>query len=163
MFLISNCHTSQALIRALKSSQSSFRNVIQSPLNMSPMHTVSSSYLKMRSDHNTHDKSKITNSVIRISPVNNQHQFRLYSTSSPNNADDDKASVKDKIKKLWKTYGYVAVGSYLSIYIITLSSLFFALDFDIFHASTFGFRPEDAVHKVFNNLISISFYYICIL
>jgi hypothetical protein len=56
--------------------------------------------------------------------------------------------VKDKIKFLWRRYGYLAIFTYLGIYATTLSSLFVALDFDIFKASTVGLDPNEAIKKV---------------
>jgi len=58
------------------------------------------------------------------------------------------STVKDGFKTLWKKYGYVAIGTYLSIYVVTLSSIFLSLDFDLFNAGTFGFDPNAAVFKV---------------
>lgn len=58
------------------------------------------------------------------------------------------STLKGKIKYMWKAYGYFAIGSYLGLYIVTLSSIYFALDFDVFKASSVGFSPEMAVHKV---------------
>lgn len=57
-------------------------------------------------------------------------------------------SLKDKMKYMWKNYGYVAIGSYLGLYVITLGSIFLCLDFDVFRASTVGFSPEEAILKV---------------
>jgi hypothetical protein len=54
-------------------------------------------------------------------------------------------------------YGFVAVGTYATIYISTLSSIFIAMDYDIFNAATFGFDPVGAVKKV--NLLKSLFSY----
>lgn len=51
------------------------------------------------------------------------------------------------IKALWHNYGWAAVGTYLSIYIVTLSSVFISLDLDLFNAATFGFDPNEAIKK----------------
>jgi hypothetical protein len=59
-------------------------------------------------------------------------------------------SFKEKVQNLWSSYGYVAIGSYLGLYVVTLGSIFFCLDADLLHASTFGFNPESAVLKVQN-------------
>jgi hypothetical protein len=61
-------------------------------------------------------------------------------------------SVKGKFSTFFKKYGYIFVGTYLGVYVTTLGSLFVALDFDIFNASTFGFDPEAAVRKVILHL-----------
>ena len=55
---------------------------------------------------------------------------------------------REGFKELWKKYGTVAITTYLSVYVSTLTSVFFALDYDIFGASTFGMDPADAIHKV---------------
>lgn len=57
-------------------------------------------------------------------------------------------SLKGKLQQLWKSYGIIAVGTYMSVYVGTLGSVFLALDFDIFNAATFGMDPNYAVHKV---------------
>ena len=41
-------------------------------------------------------------------------------------------------KELWAKYGMVAVGTYLSVYVTTLSFIFVSLDYDLFSASTLG-------------------------
>jgi len=61
---------------------------------------------------------------------------------------EDDESLKGKVKKLWKQYGVVAIGTYLGIYVSVLSSVYFALEYDVFNASTFGFDPTSAVQKV---------------
>ena len=57
-------------------------------------------------------------------------------------------SIKEKLMKLWSKYGYVAIGTYFTVYFSTLGTLFLALDFDVFNASQVGFDPVAAVHKV---------------
>ena len=44
-------------------------------------------------------------------------------------------------------YGYISIGFYVSLYLTTLSSIFVALDFDLFRASTFGLDPIESVKK----------------
>jgi len=61
--------------------------------------------------------------------------------------DDDK-SFKSKVKYMWKSYGVIAIGTYFGIYVTTLGSLFFALDFDVFNAVSVGLDPVLAVQKV---------------
>jgi hypothetical protein len=63
-------------------------------------------------------------------------------------AEASSLSFKDKVTGMWKNYGKVAIGTYLSIYVMTLSSLFVSLDFDLFNAATFGFNPLQAIGKV---------------
>jgi hypothetical protein len=62
-----------------------------------------------------------------------------------------KVEAKEKSKSgfaLLKAYGPVAIGFYASMYVGTLSGIFYGLDHDIFYASTFGFEPQAAVSKV---------------
>ena len=47
-----------------------------------------------------------------------------------------------------KAYGPVFIATYLGVYVTTLSSIFLALDFDIFNAATFGMDAVQAVDKV---------------
>ena len=49
---------------------------------------------------------------------------------------------------MWNDYGKVAIGTYLSVYIVTLSSIFFSLDYDLFSSTTFGVDPQAAIKKV---------------
>lgn len=84
-----------------------------------------------------------------------QHStIRLNSSQSPNDKErktvavEEGGSLKDKLKIMWKSYGILAVGTYLGVYIATLGSMFVALDFDIFNAATFGLDPATAIEKV---------------
>ena len=65
---------------------------------------------------------------------------------------DDKSLEKqpytNKVKEIMSKYGAVAVGTYLSVYIITLSSIFTSLEYDIFNAATFGLDPIAMIKKV---------------
>jgi hypothetical protein len=66
----------------------------------------------------------------------------------PATAVVENKSFKFKLKTLWKTYGVLAVTTYLGVYVGTLSSIFLALDYDIFHAATVGVDPIAAIQKV---------------
>lgn len=55
---------------------------------------------------------------------------------------------KEKVSHMWKNYGRLAIGTYIGVYIGTLGSIFFALDFDVFNAATFGFDHNAAIAKV---------------
>ena len=57
-----------------------------------------------------------------------------------------KETLKDKAKLFFQKYGSIFVVSYFSIYILTLSSLFLALEFDIFNTAAIGINPDEAVH-----------------
>lgn len=65
------------------------------------------------------------------------------------------SSLKDKVKTMWKKYGIVAIGTYAGLYLTTLSTIFFFLDFDLVNSSTFGFDPKETIHKVHNYSFTI--------
>lgn len=62
--------------------------------------------------------------------------------------DGKKKSMKAVFTEMWHNYGYVFIGTYIGVYLVTLGSMFAALDMDVFSASTFGLDPASAVHKV---------------
>jgi len=95
-----------------------------------------------------------------LSMLNNNDQFlaklstvRLHSSRSSNEKEqktvvpEESGNFKDKLKSLWKSYGIITVGTYLGVYVVTLGSVFVALDFDIFNAATFGLDPAFAIEK----------------
>jgi hypothetical protein len=51
-------------------------------------------------------------------------------------------------KKYVKKYGWTFVGTYLSIYVTTLGSIYLALDHDVFRASDFGLDAKSLTQKV---------------
>jgi hypothetical protein len=57
-------------------------------------------------------------------------------------------STKEKVKFYFNRYGYTFVGTYLSIYGLTLSSIFLALNYDVFSAASFGYDPVELIKKV---------------
>lgn len=80
-------------------------------------------------------------------------QVRYLSSKSDSDDKDDKKpkqvqSVATRLKKMWKAYGVLAVGTYLGVYASTLGSLFLALDYDVFNAATVGLDPAYAIHMV---------------
>eukprot|EP00600_Ochromonadales_sp_CCMP1393_P000916 CAMPEP_0174989774 /NCGR_PEP_ID=MMETSP0004_2-20121128/20922_1 /TAXON_ID=420556 /ORGANISM="Ochromonas sp., Strain CCMP1393" /LENGTH=179 /DNA_ID=CAMNT_0016243247 /DNA_START=129 /DNA_END=668 /DNA_ORIENTATION=+ len=76
---------------------------------------------------------------------------RLYSSNTDQAKEDSKTTpYKERVSDMWKKYGKLAIGTYLGIYVTTLSSIFFALDLDLFHAATFGFDPVAAITKFCN-------------
>ncbi len=73
----------------------------------------------------------------------------LHFSSSPHKDDDVEASSKmSRVKSLWKKYGMIAVGTYLSVYAVTLGGLYFVLEFGVLKSITIGVDPIDAVKKV---------------
>lgn len=81
-------------------------------------------------------------------------QFKSFFSSSPSpsppssSTSSSSTSSVEKFKLLWKKYGYVFVGTYLSVYGITLTSIFFALEIDIFKASDFGYDAKTLTQSV---------------
>ena len=72
---------------------------------------------------------------------------RLLSSAVEKDGDDNlrkKSIVRDLLNK----YGAVAVGTYFCVWVMTFTSVFICLDFDIFNAATFGLDPAAAVLKV---------------
>ena len=67
--------------------------------------------------------------------------------SSETESKKEEKSMKARFTEMWHNYGYVFVGTYIGVYLMTLGSVFAALDFDVFSASTFGLDPASAVHK----------------
>lgn len=57
-------------------------------------------------------------------------------------------SSKEKLKLLWRKYGWLSVGTYLGIYASTLSGIFVSLEFDLFNAATFGLDTATLVDMV---------------
>lgn len=93
--------------------------------------------------------SRNTNAVMEI-------PHRLYSATSHRDEKDSKTtsstdiakpSMQEKFKKLWKNYGMIAVGTYLTMYVTTLGSLFLAVDYDILNAASVGLDPIVAIDK----------------
>ena len=53
-----------------------------------------------------------------------------------------------KFKKFFRKYGYVFLGTYFGVYLSTLSSIYTALEFDVFSAETFGYDAKTLIKKV---------------
>ena len=100
--------------------------------------TSRSMYRSIHIVNNDNNNKKNNNNKYNIGRRNN---IRLFSSSEADTNND----LKSKVKVLWKQYGGVAVVTYLSVYICTLSSIFISLDYDIFNAATFGLDPNAAV------------------
>ena len=94
------------------------------------------------------------NSVHEIRPIFSfKNRFlgilnRDSSTNPPDRKFEPATPPKQNFKELLKKYGYTAVGTYLSIYILTLGSIFGSLQYDLFNAATFGFDPLELINKV---------------
>ena len=58
------------------------------------------------------------------------------------------SSTKDKLKILWRRYGMLFVGTYLSTYVVTLSGAFFTIDSGLLSATSIGVDPVTVIHKV---------------
>jgi hypothetical protein len=72
------------------------------------------------------------------------------SESSRDETDLEESGLKAKVSAMWKKYGVLAITTYFSIYVCTLGSIFFVLDFDIINASSVGFDPVETIKKVTN-------------
>eukprot|EP01038_Epipyxis_sp_PR26KG_P008040 gene8040-10895_t len=88
------------------------------------------------------ERRKTLSSKVRMSSSKNNDN------NNSNKMDVTDPSVSGKLKAMWKNYGTLAIGTYLCIYVSTLSSIFLALDFDVFNAATFGLDAVSAVNKV---------------
>lgn len=91
------------------------------------------------------------NHLVNLNLARNNSSVPNDRTSNPTtntNTNKTNLSTKDKLKKLWKNYGIVAVSTYLGIYATTLGSIFLALDFDLFNAASVGLDPTYAIEKV---------------
>lgn len=80
-------------------------------------------------------------------------RIRLLSTSTTDKEIKDDVTkvdggLKGQLKAMWTKYGYVFIGTYLGIYGLTLSSILFCLDFDVFKAASVGMDPVESVKKV---------------
>ena len=69
-------------------------------------------------------------------------------TSKPHDEIDSNLSTGEKLKVLWKKYGLLSVGTYLSMYGVTLTAMFFALKTDLLSASSFGLDPVTVISSV---------------
>lgn len=105
------------------------------------------------SDHRRKKAVAYTIPKITSQAAMNLPQVRYLSTKS--DSEEKKAPAKqqvktvaEKLKRMWKAYGALAVGTYLGVYVTTLGSLFLALDYDIFNAATVGLDPVYAIHMV---------------
>eukprot|EP01033_Poteriospumella_lacustris_P011638 gene11638-8290_t len=81
---------------------------------------------------------------VRYASSKPETENKAAATAAP--ASDKPATVSQKLKKMWEAYGVIAVGTYLSVYVTTLGSLFLALDYDVFNAATVGLDPTYAIH-----------------
>lgn len=109
---------------------------------------------KRRAERGISGSSVALPKIVRYtsSPASAQVQAKTSGMSATVDGGDknmpEDTSLKGKIKALWKNYGIVAIGTYAGIYVSVLSSVFFALEYDVFNAATFGFDPAAAVQKV---------------
>ena len=82
-------------------------------------------------------------------------QTKLFASTPERSEEEVKdEGLKGKVAQLWGRYGYVAVGTYVTVYISTLGGIFVSMDYDIFNAATFGFDPVGAVKKVHRTFIT---------
>jgi hypothetical protein len=88
----------------------------------------------------------------------------MFSTNVDKENDKHKETkgeaIKHGLQSMWKKYGTVFIGTYLSVYVGTLTGLFFALDYDIFSIASVGLDPAAAVSKVGILVISFKLYFL---
>jgi hypothetical protein len=80
---------------------------------------------------------------------------RLITDSKSNEVEEKKTN---RVKEIFDKYGYVAIGTYLGVYVATLSGVFLALDYDLLASSSFGFDPITTTKSV--SLRHICFLYL---
>ena len=80
--------------------------------------------------------------------LNPQSSYRRLLSSAVEKDGDDNVKKKSIVRVLLNKYGAVAIGTYFCVWVMTLTSVFVCLDFDIFNAATFGLDPATAVLKV---------------
>lgn len=90
-------------------------------------------------------------------PITNSARIFMSSKGSVDNKptpvgtpepEDPPEDFPGKIKYMWKNYGSIAIGTYLSVYVVTLSSVFLCVDADVFNAASVGLDPISAIKKV---------------
>lgn len=98
---------------------------------------------------------------VRYASSKPETEDKAAATAAP--VSDKPATVSQKLKKMWEAYGVIAVGTYLSVYVTTLGSLFLALDYDVFNAATVGLDPTYAIHMVSVTTLCIKGYLLMLL
>lgn len=70
------------------------------------------------------------------------------------NASPEATAVEDDttFKGLFKKYGFLFVCTYGGVYVSTLAAIFGSLEYDLFHASSIGFEPAEAIIKICNTV-----------
>lgn len=92
----------------------------------------------------------------RVSPIDDKNnltkdtesQMQINSDDSAKDTDDKPKTMTEKLKYLWKNYGAIAVLTYGTLYVGTVSSLFIAIEFDLLNTSSVGMDPQTAIEKV---------------
>ena len=98
----------------------------------------------------TSKETKHVEYVVNNVPIDRQEKVDGTDSGKPGANENklDAKDVKSKLKLMWKKYGITFIGTYLGIYALTLSSIFFSLDLQLLIPSSVGFEPVAAVHKV---------------
>lgn len=98
--------------------------------------------------HKSHIKHSTLN-LLKYQSLRCLSSVKLSSKSTDNIAENPKSTgLGAKAKELWNSYGYVALGTYFSLYVCTLGSFFICLDQDLLNAAAFGLDPVVAIKKV---------------
>ena len=97
-------------------------------------------------------RRRVSDQVYHKQPSTIAHKFSSSNLSTDRNvaADDDeqKLSTLQKFKLTWKKYGMLTVVSYFTLYGCTLAGMFFALEVDLFSASSFGLDKAKLISSV---------------
>jgi hypothetical protein len=106
---------------------------------------------KMLAKSNVHSFA-VSGSMRPNTMVNKSITSHMFSTNVDKENEKPKetkaAAFQHGLQSMWKKYGTVFIGTYLSVYVGTLTSLFFALDYDVFSIASIGLDPAAAVSKV---------------
>lgn len=117
-----------------------------------PLSTLPSSLTIQKRSKNIHPllsfSPKLAMSLPQVRYASSKPESEDKAAATTATASDKPATVSQKLKKMWEAYGVIAVGTYLSVYVTTLGSLFLALDYDVFNAATVGLDPTYAIHLV---------------
>ena len=97
------------------------------------------------------DAPKMNLKYVDVSSRFSERRNLSYATESTGKKGSDTVTSKSVLRELWNKYGAVAVGTYFSVWVMTLSSIFISLDLDLFNAATFGLDPDTVVLKVSSN------------
>lgn len=62
--------------------------------------------------------------------------YKVFGFSQKRNTSINHQHATNRLKELWKTYGTVAIGTYLSTYVVVLASFYGAMEYGIINKAT---------------------------